>query len=150
MGVYNPALTEKLAQVLRKLETKEAFVVCGEGTFDEISICGSTRISRLKNGEVETFNLTPEEVGLKRAAPEEIGGGNALVNARIIRDVLSGRKGPKRDVVLLNTAAAFLAVGLDGHFKEGIKRAQDSIDSGKAMEKLEMLAALTQQFTHRD
>lgn len=150
LGVYDPALTEKLAQVLRKLETKEAFVVCGEGTFDEISICGSTRISRLKNGGVETFNLTPEEVGLKRAAPEEIGGGNALVNARIIRDVLGGQKGPKRDVVLLNTAAAFLAVGLDGHFKEGIKRAKDSIDSGKAMEKLEMLAALTQQFTHRD
>lgn len=149
LGVYDPTLTEKLAHVLGKLETKEAFVVCGEGTFDEISICGSTRISRLKNGEVETFNLTPEEVGLKRAAPEEIGGGNALVNARIIRDVLGGQKGPKRDVVLLNTAAAFLAVGLDGHFKEGIKRGKDSIDSGKAMEKLEKLAALTQQLTPR-
>jgi anthranilate phosphoribosyltransferase len=71
------------------------------------------------------------------------------VNAQIIRDVLSGQTGPKRDVVLLNTAAAFLAVGLDGHFKEGIERAQDSIDSGKAMEKLEKLAALTQQLTPR-
>lgn len=149
LGVYDPALTEKLAQVLRKLGTKEAFVVCGEGTYDEISICGSTRISHLKDGEVETFNLTPEKVGLNRASPEEIGGGNAFVNARIIRDVLNGRKGPKRDVILLNTAAAFLAAGLDGHFKEGIKRAEDSIDSGKAMEKLKKLANLTHQLAPR-
>ena len=149
LGVYDPALTEKLAQVLRKLGTKEAFVVCGEGTYDEISICGYTRISHLKDGEVETFNLTPEKVGLNRASPEEIGGGNAFVNARIIRDVLNGRKGPKRDVVLLNTAAAFLAAGLDGHFKEGIKRGEDSIDSGKAMEKLEKLANLTHQLAPR-
>ena len=149
LGVYDPALTEKLAHVLRKLGTKEAFIVCGEGTYDEISICGSTRISHLKNGEVETFNLTPEEVGLKRASPEEIGGGNAFVNARIIRDVLSGQKGPKRDVVLFNAAAAFLAAGLDVHFKEGIQRAEDSIDTGRAMEKLEKLAGLTQQLVPR-
>jgi anthranilate phosphoribosyltransferase len=67
----------------------------------------------------------------------------------MIREILSGQKSPKRDIVLLNTAAAFIAVGLDSHFNEGMKRAQDSIDSGKAMEKLERLAALTQQFTHR-
>ena len=149
LGVYDPVLTEKLAHVLRKLGTKEAFVVCGEGTIDEISICGSTRISHLKNGEVKTFHLTPEEAGLKRASPEEIGGGNALLNAQVIRDVLNGQRGPKRDVVLLNTAAAFLAAGLDGHFKEGIRRAEDSIDSGRAMEKLEKLAGLTQQLTPR-
>ena len=71
------------------------------------------------------------------------------MNARIIRDVLSGQKGPKRDVVLFNAAAAFLAAGLDGHFKEGIKRAEDSIDSGKAMEKLEKLADLTHQLAPR-
>jgi anthranilate phosphoribosyltransferase len=149
LGVYDPALTEKMAQVLNRLGTKEAFVVCGEGTFDEISICGPTRISHLKQGEVKTFALTPEEVGLKRADPEEIRGGNALENARMIREILSGQKSPRRDIVLLNTAAAFMAVGLDSYFKEGIKRAKDSIDSGKAMEKLERLAALTQQFTHR-
>lgn len=149
LGVYAPALTDKLAHVLGRLGTKEAFVVCGEGTFDEISICGSTRISHLKNGEVETFHLTPEEVGLQRVSPEEISGGNALVNARIIRDVLSGQKGPKRDVVLLNTAAAFLAVGLDRNFKEGMRRAENSIDSGKALGKLENLADLTQQLTPR-
>jgi anthranilate phosphoribosyltransferase len=149
LGVYDPALTEKMAHVLNRLGTKEAFVVCGEGTFDEISICGPTRISHLKQGEVKTFNLTPEEVGLKRADPQEIRGGNALENAQMIREILSGQKSPKRDIVLINTAAAFMAVGLDNYFKEGIKRAQDSIDSGKAMEKLERLAALTQQFTHR-
>ncbi len=95
IGVYDPALTEKIAHVLKRLGTREAFVVCGEGTLDEISICGSTRISHLKNGEIKTFDLTPEEAGLKRAVPEDIKGGNAPENARIIREILDGRQGPK-------------------------------------------------------
>lgn len=145
IGVYEPVLTEKIAHVLKKLGTKEAFVVCGEGTLDEISICGPTRISHLKNGKVKTFDLTPEEVGFKRAAPEAIRGGNALENAQIIREILNGQKGPKRDIVLLNAAAAFMATGLDSHFKEGIERAKLSIDSGQAKKKLEQLVAFTQQ-----
>jgi anthranilate phosphoribosyltransferase len=145
LGVYEPALTEKIAHVLKRLGTRNAFVVCGEGTLDEISICGSTRISHLKNGEVRTFGLTPEEVGFKRAVPENIKGGNALENARIIREILNGQQGPKRDIVLLNAAAAFVAAGLDGDFKEGIERAKDSIDSARAKEKLEHLILFTQQ-----
>ncbi len=145
LGVYDPDLTDKIAQVLKRLGTREAFVVCGEGTFDEISICGPTRVSHLKDGEVKTFNMTPEEYGFNRAAPEAITGGNAKKNARIIREVLDGEKGPKRDLVLLNAAAAFMASGLDKDFGGGIERARDSIDSGRAQEKLDNLIKFTQQ-----
>lgn len=145
IGVYDPALTEKIAQVLKRLGTREAFVVCGEGTLDEISICGKTRISHVKNGEIKTFDLTPEEVGLEKAVPEDIKGGNARENARIIHEILNGDKGPKRDIVLLNAAAAFVASGLDRGFKEGIERARTSIDSGQARNKLQQLIAFTQQ-----
>ncbi|RLB27022.1 MAG: anthranilate phosphoribosyltransferase [Deltaproteobacteria bacterium] len=145
LGVYSQDLTEKMAHALKRLGTKEAFVVCGEGTFDEISICGPTRVSHLKDGDVSTFKMTPEEYGFKRADPEAVRGGNARQNARIIREILDGEKGPKRDMVLLNAAAAFVAAGLDGHFKEGIERARESIDSGRAREKLESLINFTQQ-----
>lgn len=145
LGVYEPALTEKIAHVLRRLGTRKAFVVCGEGTLDEISICGPTRISHLKNGEVRTFDLTPEEVGFKRAVSEAIKGGNAPENAHIIREILNGQQGPKRDIVLLNAAAAFMAVGPESNFKEGVERAKVSIDSGRAKEKLKQLVTFTQQ-----
>ena len=145
MGVYDPDLTEKMAEVLGRLGTKEAFVVCGEGTFDEISICGPTRVSHLKDGDVRTFEMTPEEHGFKRATSETIRGGNARENARIIREILDGQRGPKRDMVLLNSATAFLAAGLDSNFSGGIDRARDSIDSGQAKEKLESLINFTQQ-----
>ena len=148
LGVYSPDLTEKMANVLGRLGTREAFVVCGEGTFDEISICGTTRVSHLKEGNVSTFEMTPEEYGFKRAAPEAIRGGNARENARIIRAILDGEKGAKRDIVLLNAAAAFVAAGLDGSFKEGIERSKDSIDSGRAREKLDSLVNFTQQCTY--
>ena len=141
LGVYAPDLTEKMALVLKKLGAGEAFVVYGEGTFDEISICGPTRISHLKDKTVNTFEMTPEEHGFTRATPEAIRGGSASENARTILDILNGEKGPKRDVVLLNAAAAFMAAGIDSSFKEGIERAADSIDSGRAREKLDMLVA---------
>jgi anthranilate phosphoribosyltransferase len=145
LGVYELGLTERIAHVLKNLRTKEAFVVCGKGTFDEISICGPTRISHLKGGEVTTFEITPEEYGFKRAAIEEIRGGSAQENARIVRNILDGEKGPKRDMVLLNAAAAFVVVGLDSTIKEGITRAGDVLDSGCAREKLDDLVSFTQQ-----
>jgi len=145
LGVYELDLTEKIAQVLNKLGTKEAFVVCGEGTFDEISICGPTRISHLTNGEVHTFHMTPEDYGFKRASLETIVGGNAEENANIVRNILDGEKGPRRDMVLLNAAAAFVAVGRAGDFKAGIRIAEESIDSGKAHEKLKKLVEFTQK-----
>ena len=148
LGVYDPVHTEKMAQVLQTLGIRQAFVVCGEVTIDEISICGSTRVSQLKDGAIETFELTPEEHGLKRSAPEAIKGGDAQANAEIIRTVLDGQKGPQRDVVLLNAAAAFVAAGLDDSFKEGIERARRSIDSGEAKGKLASLIDYTRQFDY--
>jgi anthranilate phosphoribosyltransferase len=145
LGLYSPDLTSTIAQVLGRLGTREAYVVCGEGTYDEISICGATTVSHLKAGKIQTFEMTPEEYGFQRAVPEAIKGGNARENARIIRAILDGEKGPKRDMVLLNTAAAFVAAGLDNNLLQGIERAKASIDSGKARKKLESLIDFTRR-----
>jgi anthranilate phosphoribosyltransferase len=120
-------------------------VVCGEGTFDEISICGPTKVAHLKNDNVSTFQMTPEEFDFKRADLEDIVGGDAKENANITRHVLGGEKGPKRDMVLLNASAAFVAAGLCDNFKEGIQIAADSIDSGNAQDKLDQLIEFTRQ-----
>lgn len=143
LGVYSPELTEKLALVLGKLGSKEAFVVCGEGTFDEISICSPTRISHLKEGEVYSYQITPEDYGFQRAAIEAIKGGDAQENAWIIRNILDGQEGARKDMVLLNAAAAFVAAGLDQDLKSGIQRAREVIDSGRAKNKLEQLIEFT-------
>jgi anthranilate phosphoribosyltransferase len=147
LGVYALDLTEMMASVLNNLGTREAFVVCGEGTYDEISICGRTKITHLKNSELNTFDIEPETYGFKRAAIEDIQGGNAKRNAEIIRQILDGEKGPKRDMVLLNAASAYVASGLDSDFGEGIKRAEAVIDSGKAREKMDALVDFTRGCT---
>jgi anthranilate phosphoribosyltransferase len=147
LGVYEPSLTEKMTRVLLKLGADHAIVVCGEGTRDEISICGPTRISRLKAEEIETFVVEPEEFGLERADCAEIRGGNAQKNADIIRGILSGDTGPCRNVVVLNAAAAYVAAGRDSTINDGVKRACDVIDSGKAGEKLEALVTFTERCT---
>jgi anthranilate phosphoribosyltransferase len=144
MGVYKPDLTSKMADVLKKLGSREAFVVCGEGTLDEISICGPTKVCHLKNGGTDSFEITPEEFGLERANLEDIRGGNAERNAQIIREILDRKRGPKRDMVLLNASAAFVAAGVDRSFEEGIERAKEAIDSGSAKGKLEALISFTQ------
>lgn len=143
LGVYEPSLTEKIANVLERLDAGQAFVVYGEGTYDEISICGQTRVSHLKNGSVETFMITPEQYGFDRADRDAIRGGNVRQNAEIIRDVLAGSPGPRRDIVELNAAAAFVAAGLDDTIKDGITRAKDVIESGKAGAKLDALIEFT-------
>lgn len=143
LGVYSIDLTEKIANVLKKLNTKEAFVVCGEGRYDEISICGPTKVSHLKNGEVETYEITPEQFGFKKAVISDITGGDATANAGILRAILNGEKGTKRDMVLMNTAAALVAAGKADDFKKGIRVAEESIDSGRALERLERLITFT-------
>jgi len=145
LGVYDSNLTEKMARVLKRLGTREAFVVCGEGTFDEISICGPTRVSHLKDGEISSFDLTPEEYGFERATPQEIRGGDVKENAQIIRDILEGQRGPKRDMVLLNAGAAFVVASCDLNLAQGIEKARYAIDSGLAKEKLQSLVSFTQQ-----
>jgi len=139
LGVYRPELTEVLANVLKNLGTKNAFVVYGEGKFDEVSITGKTKVSQLKNDEVRTYYIQPEDFGLGRRESEEIIGGTVEKNSRIILDILKGKKDAKREIVLLNAACLFIAAEKAGDFREGIKVAEEVIDSGKALKKLEAL-----------
>ncbi len=143
LGVYDMGLTEKIAMVLSKLATREAFVVCGEGNMDEISTCGFTKISHVKDGDVKTFEITPEEVGIKMAESKDIEGGDVSENARIIKYILDGEPGPKRDMVLMNASAAFVAAGYAKDFKDGVRLGEETIDSGKAKAKLEELIRFT-------
>jgi len=139
IGVYDPSLTETLAMVLKNLGVRGAFAVWGEDGLDEISIMGRTRITQLKDGLIETYYIEPEDFGIARSPLEEIKGGSREENALILQEVLEGEKGPKRDVVLLNSAACLVAAGLAGDLGEGIKIAENSIDSGGAKEKLDSL-----------
>lgn len=143
LGVYREDLTEVIANVLRNLGTRRAFVVHGLDTLDEITITGKTKISELKNKNVRTFYIKPQDFKMKKASLEDIRGGDVEENARIVRDVLGGEKGPRQDVVLLNASAALVAGGLCKAFKEGIGLAKDSIESGKAKEKLDRLVEFT-------
>lgn len=143
LGVYSEELTEPLAHVLSKLDCRSGFVVYGGGVLDELSITGPSRLTRIRNGEITTTTLVPEDMGLSRARPEEIRGGNAKENAAITRAVLRGEKGAPRDLVLLNSAAALVAAEKANDLEEGLALAADSIDSGRALDKLEKLVALT-------
>jgi anthranilate synthase/phosphoribosyltransferase len=144
MGVYDPSLTSPLAQVLGKLGAQAAFVVHGADGLDELSTTGINRVSYLRDGWVKDFPLDPAEFGLPRARLEDLRGGTAQENAQITQAILAGEHGPRRDVVLLNAAAALVAGGVAGDFEEGLQRAAEAIDSGSAREKLESLVAFSQ------
>lgn len=143
VGVYDPGLTEPIAHVLGRLGVREAYVVHGLERLDEISISGETQVSHLKDGEVTTFRLRPEDAGLKPAPPEAIRGGDAQENAEIVRSVLQGQRGPKRDVVLLNAAAALVVAGRAQNLREGVAVAAEAIDDGRAYAKLQALIEFT-------
>ena len=139
VGVYSLDLVEKLAEALSMLGLRRAFVVHGLDGLDEITITGPTRIAEAREGLVRSFEVTPEEFGMQRAALEEISGGDAEENAAMIRAVLNGEKSPRRDVVVLNAAAALVAAGRADHIGAAITLAAKSIDSGAAAEKLQSL-----------
>lgn len=143
LGVYEPRLTEVMARVLRNLGARRAFVVHGMDTLDEMSIAGRTRVSELRGGRIRTYYVTPAAAGLKRAPLGAIRGGDAKRNAALVLSVLCGERGPRRDVVLLNAAAALVAGGRARGLKEGVMMAARSIDEGRAMEKLRQLIRLT-------
>jgi anthranilate phosphoribosyltransferase len=142
-GVYALDLVEKLAEALSMLGLRRALVVHGLDGLDEITISSPTRIAELRDGKLRTFEITPEEFGLKRAPLSEISGGDAAANAEIIREVLSGKSSPRRDVVLLNASAALVAAGFVNHLAEAVPLAAASIDSGAALKKLNALIAFT-------
>jgi anthranilate phosphoribosyltransferase len=149
LGVYEEKLTTLMAQALARLGCKSAFVVHGHGGYDEISVTGPSKLSRLANGRIIEMIISPEELGIQLASPESIKGGNAQANAEIIRSVLKGENGPKKDITLLNAAPAFMASGLVKNLKGGVDLARELIDSGKAMEKLRNLVDLSVSFDTR-
>jgi len=145
LGVYREELTEKLAQVLRKLGCRRGFVVHGLDGMDEITLTTETRIAEVTPAGVNSRLFSPEELGLPRCSMAELRGGDAAANAAIVRGVLSGEKGPKRDIVLLNAAFGLVAAGKADDPAEGMRMAADAIDSGLAMEQLKKLAELTNE-----
>jgi anthranilate phosphoribosyltransferase len=145
LGVYDPNLTGVIACVLRNLGTQRALVVHGSDGLDEITHTGSTRISELNGDQIRTFYLEPADLGLRQGSLEEIVGGSASDNAQITREVLDGRPGPCRDVVLMNAAAALLVGGKAATWTNGVQLAAEVIDSGAAMAKLENLIAFTRK-----
>ncbi len=143
LGVYEPSLTETMATVLKNLGIKKGLVVHGEDTLDEISITGKTKVTEFKDGGIKTYLIKPEDFGLKMGKLIEIKGGTKKQNAEIILEILKGARGAKRDITVLNAAAAFMIAGRAKDFDEGIELANQSIDSGKALNKLERLIEFT-------
>ncbi len=143
VGVYSIDLVEKVAEALSMLGTHRAFVVHGLDGLDEITITGATRIAEVREGNVHSYEVTPEEFGLKSAPLSALAGGDAAENARIIREVLGGEKSPRRDVVLMNAAAALVAAGKSEHMKDAVALAGRSVDSGNASQRLDALIRFT-------
>jgi anthranilate phosphoribosyltransferase len=143
VGVYSAALVEKLAEALSMLGLRRALVVHGMDGLDEITITGPTRIAEVREGTVRTYEVTPKEFGMNRGTLDDISGGDAPANADIIREILAGKRSPRRDVVLLNAAAALVAAGRADRLADALPLASKSIDSGAAADKLQALARFT-------
>jgi len=141
IGVYAPELTDLHAGALRNLGCRRAFIVHGLDGLDELSTVGETRVAELREGEVRTYEIAPEDLGLERTRAEEIAGASAQENAEMLVGVLEGEGGPRRDIVLLNAAAAIAAGGLADTLAEGLASAAQAVDSGAALGKLNALRA---------
>ena len=143
IGVYDGALTEALAGVLGQLGSERALVVHGSDGLDEITLTGPTQVSELRDGRVSTRQIDPRDFGLQLAPAEALQGGDAAYNARILREVLDGREGPRRDVVLINAAAAIAVGGRAEDTTAGLELARASIDSGRARQALDRLVEVS-------
>jgi len=143
LGVYDEKLVEVLAKVLVKLGCQRGFVVHGQDGMDEITLTGPTRVAEINEGKVTLSTIEPEDFGLRRCLLSDLQGGDAEENAAIVRDVLAGAEGPKRDVVLLNAAYALVAAGIVESVDAGLQKAGNMIDEGLAKAKLEGLVNLT-------
>jgi len=143
IGVYDQNLTRTFAEVLQRLGSEHVLVVAGTDGIDEISLCAPTKVAELKDGAIKEYILNPQDLGFSLATREDLQGGDIARNAEVLREVLSGAKGPKRDIVLLNAGAALYVAGLAGSIKEGAALAATAIDSGKAAKTLSEWAAIT-------
>ena len=145
MGVYRADLVEKLAGVLHKLGCKHGFVVHGSDGMDEMTLTGETLVAEVTPAGVTLSSVAPEQFGLTRCKMAALKGGDAVANALIIKSVLAGEKGPRRDIVLLNSAYALVAAGKIATPEEGLTMAAEAIDSGRGLQQVEKLAELTNQ-----
>lgn len=145
LGVYDKKLLMPVAEVLRKLGSKHAFVVHGADGMDELTTTGVTHVAELKDGDIFVFEVTPEDAGLPRVDIAALKGGDAETNAAALRALLQGETGAYRDIVLLNTAAALIVADKAGSLKDGVTKAEESIDSGRAARALDRLVAVTNE-----
>ncbi|MFU8768309.1 MAG: anthranilate phosphoribosyltransferase [Desulfotignum sp.] len=145
LGVYAPALTEMFARALHLLGVEKAFVVHGHDGMDEITTTDLTRVSELSDGRIKTYDLDPLAYFNEYADPNDLAGGDARTNADILTAVLSGGKGPRRDIVLINAGAGLVAADVADDIHQGIQAAAEAIDSGRAMEKLTALIQFTRE-----
>ena len=143
IGVFSRQWIEPMAQVLKNLGSELIWVVHGSDGLDEITTSGPTSVAALKGGRICTFEITPEDAGLKRVIPDALRGGDATANAKALLEVLKGRKSPARDIALLNAAAALIVAGRAGDLKEGITVAAKAVDSGEAEGRLDRLIAVS-------
>jgi len=146
LGVAEPSLAETMAQVLARLGSRRALVVHGRDGLDEMSISGPTLVCELVEGCVRQYEVTPKEVGLALYEAASVAGGTPEENAAALREVLAGRPGPQRDIVLLNAAAGLVALERAAALAEGVAQAAEAIDSGAARERLERFVAVTNSF----
>lgn len=145
LGVYSPDLCEKIARVLGRLGSLRALVVCGAGNVDECTVTGDTEVAELSGDEVKTYTIRPEDFGFKRARLADLkGGANPEEAAVILREVLEGAEGPRRDILLLNSGAALYVAGVAPGLKTGVERAAALIDSGAPLAKLDDLVKFSQ------
>ncbi|MEP9347382.1 anthranilate phosphoribosyltransferase [Xanthobacter sp. KR7-225] len=143
VGVFAKSWIVPLAEVLRELGSERAFVVHGSDGLDEITISGSTDVAALEDGRIRTFEIAPEDVGLTRAPPQALKGGDAAHNAAALRAVLDGAEGAYRDVALFNAAAALFVAGRAESLKQGVELARASLDQGAAKARLDRLVAVS-------
>ena len=142
IGVYNPDMTETIANVILQLgKVKRGMVFSAADYMDELSVCTETTVSEVRDGKVTTYTITPEQFGFHRAKPEDIKGGTGAENAEIAKRILTGEQGPKRDIVLLNSGMTLYVGGKAQTPEEGVQLAAEMIDSGKAIKKLEEMIA---------
>jgi len=146
LGVADPSLAETMALVLARLGGRRALVVHGRDGLDEMSISGPTLVCELAEGQVRQYEVTPQEVGLALSEAASVAGGTPEENAAALREVLAGRPGPRRDIVLLNAAAGLVALERAAALAEGVALAAGAIDSGAARERLERFVAVTNSF----
>jgi anthranilate phosphoribosyltransferase len=143
LGVFSPEVIDLMAATLAELGVMRAFVVHGAGGLDEISLAGETLVAEIRGGTIRRYLITPEDFGVPRAPLETISGGSPAENAAIIGQIFAGELGPRRDIVVINAAAALVAAGVADNFKEATELAARTLSSGAAQEKLSELKRFT-------